>query len=105
MQTQTIPLYYRYWGKAKPKEGEGEDYHLLPYHCLDVVAVADIWLQKSAVLLNQISQQIELNKDKSKSIVLFFIALHDLGKFEVVFKNLCHFMKMTQIFEHYHSAR
>ena len=87
MQTQTIPLYYRYWGKAKPKEGEGEDYHLLPYHCLDVVAVADIWLQKSAVLLNQISQQIELNKDKSKSIVLFFIALHDLGKFDARFQN------------------
>ncbi len=29
--------YYKYWGKAR-KEGEaGVPYHLLPYHCLDVV--------------------------------------------------------------------
>lgn len=27
-------LYY-YWGKAKPEDGEGPAYHLLP-HCLDV---------------------------------------------------------------------
>ncbi len=31
---------YRYWGKAKKDhDGEGADYHLLPYHCLDVAAV------------------------------------------------------------------
>jgi CRISPR-associated endonuclease/helicase Cas3 len=33
-----IPLYYRYWGKAKPDmDSEDPAYHLLPYHCLDVV--------------------------------------------------------------------
>jgi len=27
-----MPLYYKYWGKAKKKEnGEGYDNHLLPY--------------------------------------------------------------------------
>ncbi len=30
-------LYYQYWGKA---DGEG-NYHLLPYHCLDVAAVGE----------------------------------------------------------------
>ena len=77
-------LYYQYWGKASK---EDNSYHLLPYHCLDVVAVADIWLQHSSVLLNQISQQIRLSKEQSKSIVLFFIALHDLGKFDARFQN------------------
>jgi hypothetical protein len=32
--------YFKYWGKARKKEnGEGYDYHLLPYHCLDVAAI------------------------------------------------------------------
>ncbi|NOQ13071.1 MAG: CRISPR-associated helicase/endonuclease Cas3 [Methyloprofundus sp.] len=80
----TTPLYYQYWGKACK---EDESYHLLPYHCLDVVAVADIWLQQSSVLLNLISQQIGLSKEQSKSVVLFFVALHDLGKFDARFQN------------------
>jgi len=80
----TTPLYYQYWGKASK---EDNSYHLLPYHCLDVVAVADIWLQQSSVLLNQISQQINLSKEQCKSIVLFFVALHDLGKFDARFQN------------------
>jgi hypothetical protein len=33
-------LYYKYWGKAKPEAEGGPAYHLLPYHCLDVAAVA-----------------------------------------------------------------
>jgi CRISPR-associated endonuclease/helicase Cas3 len=33
-------LYYKYWGKVRKKEdGGGYEYHLLPYHCLDVAAV------------------------------------------------------------------
>ena len=32
--------YFRYWGKA---ERDGERYHLLPYHCLDVAAVTGYW--------------------------------------------------------------
>jgi CRISPR-associated endonuclease/helicase Cas3 len=33
-------LIFKYWGKARKKEdGTGYDYHLLPYHCLDVAAV------------------------------------------------------------------
>ncbi len=36
-------LYYRYWGKARPdaENAGGPAYHLLPYHCLDVAAVAE----------------------------------------------------------------
>jgi len=80
-------LYYKYWGKAKVNDSGEVAYHLLPYHCLDVVAVADMWLQKSAVLLKQISHQTGLVEAQSKSIVLFFIAMHDLGKFDARFQN------------------
>ncbi len=79
----TTPLYFQYWGKASK---EDNSYHLLPYHCLDVVAVADVWLQKSPVLLNQISQQIGQSREATKAIVLFYIALHDLGKFDARFQ-------------------
>jgi CRISPR-associated endonuclease/helicase Cas3 len=77
-------LYSQYWGKASKADSR---YHLLPYHCLDVVAVTDIWLQQSPVLLNQITQQLGQSRDHSKAIVLFFIALHDLGKFDARFQN------------------
>jgi len=78
--------YFKYWGKSE-RSNPNESYHLLPYHCLDVVAVADIWLQKSAVLLKQTSHQIKKSENESKKIILFFIALHDLGKFDARFQN------------------
>lgn len=31
--------YYKYWGKARKLDDGGYKYHLLLYHCLDVVAV------------------------------------------------------------------
>jgi CRISPR-associated endonuclease/helicase Cas3 len=35
--------YYQYWGKAR-KTADGKwEYHLLPYHCLDVAAVGIAW--------------------------------------------------------------
>ncbi|WP_220496077.1 HD domain-containing protein [Pseudoalteromonas sp. SG41-5] len=50
----SIPSYFKYWGKAKKDPLQsGADYHLLPYHCLDVAAVADIWLTESRTLLKQ----------------------------------------------------
>lgn len=36
-----MPNYFRYWGKARKECEEGVPYHLLPYHCLDVAAVAN----------------------------------------------------------------
>lgn len=60
MTSDTLPTYYRYWGKARKvasppgslsTRGEGEyntdgngwEYHLLVYHCLDVAAVGRVW--------------------------------------------------------------
>lgn len=77
--------YSRYWGKVN-KNNDGLEYHLLPFHCLDVVAVADVWLSQSNVLLKQIAKQLDQDEVEAKSIVLFFIALHDLGKFDARFQ-------------------
>ena len=79
--------FYRYWGKAKKeKDGEGADYHLLPYHCLDVAAVARVWLKLSPSLLQKFSFQTGLSFEQTQAWVLFFVALHDLGKFDIRFQ-------------------
>ncbi len=87
--------FFKYWGKAcKNSEQEELYYHLLPFHCLDVVAVADIWLQRSNVLMNQMSSQLGRSKEETRAIVLFFIALHDLGKFDARFQNFVELLRI-----------
>ncbi|WP_417221852.1 CRISPR-associated helicase/endonuclease Cas3 [Amphritea sp.] len=84
----SIPPYMQYWGKAKKDpDSEGADYHLLPYHCLDVAAVAEIWLKTSPTLLLQIAKQLNTEPEKAQRIILFYILLHDLGKFDARFQN------------------
>ena len=77
-------LIFRYWGKARHTENSEFAYHPLPYHCLDVAAVASVWLDNSPVLRNRLL--IETNSKVTKAWLLFFIALHDLGKFDVRFQ-------------------
>lgn len=79
--------YFQYWGKAKKDpQAEGPDYHLLPYHCLDVAAVGEVWWDNSLVIRNSFLQMTGLNEAQAKAWVLFFIALHDYGKFDVRFQ-------------------
>ena len=78
---------FKYWGKASKDPDCSHLYHLLPYHCLDVAAVADVWLQQSNVLLKQIALSLDKSESEARSIVLFFVLLHDLGKFDARFQN------------------
>ncbi|WNB74759.1 CRISPR-associated helicase/endonuclease Cas3 [Methylomonas koyamae] len=80
--------YYRYWGKAKPEAGDGPVYHLLPYHCLDVAAVASCWWEHSKSLRQQFTQSMQMvSEEQAKTLVLFFVALHDLGKLDIRFQS------------------
>lgn len=83
-----LKSYFQYWGKANKYENveDSGDYHLLVFHCLDVAAVADIWLEESNTLLQQISSFLENSEEEAKRICLFFILLHDLGKFDARFQ-------------------
>jgi CRISPR-associated endonuclease/helicase Cas3 len=74
--------YYSYWGKAD-KEG---NYHLLPYHCLDVAAVGTVVFQQNPKLLNRFSSLVGMDENLFKKLFLFFLALHDLGKFSDAFQ-------------------
>lgn len=78
--------YYQYWGKAKPEADDGPAYHLLPYHCLDVAAVADVWLKNSRGLRRSFVEITGLKEEFTRAWLLFFIALHDYGKFDLRFQ-------------------
>ena len=77
-------LLFRYWGKAKPDREDGPQYHPLPYHCLDVAAVGQSWWDKSPFIRRAFAQ--DAPEDHARAWVLFFLALHDLGKFDIRFQ-------------------
>jgi len=80
-------LYYRYWGKAQANAESGPTYHLLPYHCLDVAAVADQWWKNSPALRQQFRQSTQLaREEQAYAWLMFFISLHDLGKLDIRFQ-------------------
>lgn len=80
--------YFRYWGKAKPQSAAGDvAYHLLPYHSLDVAAVASVWWDESSTIQRSFMQHTDkLSIQQMKAWVIFFIALHDYGKFDIRFQ-------------------
>jgi CRISPR-associated endonuclease/helicase Cas3 len=79
---------YRYWGKAqKPDSQEdGDTCHLLVYHSLDVAAVGRQWLNSSPVLVRRFVTMTGCKEKQALAWVLFFIAIHDLGKFDIRFQ-------------------
>lgn len=79
----TDDLCFRYWGKAAR---DGNDWHLLPYHCLDVAAIASVWWENSSAIRHSFTQHHRLSAELLKSWLLFFVALHDYGKFDCRFQ-------------------
>ncbi|MFQ5675835.1 MAG: CRISPR-associated helicase/endonuclease Cas3, partial [bacterium] len=86
MSDQTGRTLYRYWGKASSSDERGTSYHLLAYHCLDVAAVGAAWWKASEVIRSRFITRSGLGEPQVKAWVLFFLTLHDLGKFDVRFQ-------------------
>ncbi|MBL1261214.1 MAG: CRISPR-associated helicase/endonuclease Cas3 [Thiotrichaceae bacterium] len=78
--------YYKYWGKARKEGEEGVPCHLLPYHCLDVASVADIWWEQAPAIQRSFIETTDLSLRQAKAWLLFFIALHDYGKLDMRFQ-------------------
>lgn len=86
INTDTI---FHYWGKADTAYVGEQKWHPLPYHCLDVAAVAANWWDHSPALRSKFQLVIACTADdmlRLRAWVLFFVALHDLGKFDVRFQ-------------------
>ncbi|MHC1625779.1 MAG: CRISPR-associated helicase Cas3' [Methanoculleaceae archaeon] len=77
-------IVYEYWGKASDTPDE---YHLLPYHCLDVAAVGNAILQENRILLNLFTSKLGIEEDDFLRFSSFFQSLHDLGKFSIIFQS------------------
>ena len=79
--------YMGYWGKAQQKDDQSPRFHRLPYHCLDVAAVAITLLRKSPNLGQFIAQALKIESDQTLQDWFGFVAaFHDLGKFAESFQ-------------------
>lgn len=80
---------FQYWGKADPANPDAQKWHPLVYHSLDVAAVAAAWWDVSAVIQRLFLTSFNWSAAEVKQLrawVLFFCALHDLGKFDIRFQ-------------------
>lgn len=80
------PLYFGYWGKARPTE-QGPALHLLPYHCLDVAAVGVVYLRHQPALESWLAGRLGAKDAQSlRNWLAFWLSVHDLGKFSISFQ-------------------
>ena len=70
--------YFDYWGKTESESSSA--CHLAIWHCLDVAAVGSVFLEEDASFLRRLSETSGLKSQDAKRLVLFFLALHDIGK-------------------------
>jgi len=78
-----------YWGKANPRYAGTARWHLLPFHSLDVAAVARAYLRGHPRLLDYFAARLRVSTEVTLDWLCFWIALHDLGKFATTFQALC----------------
>jgi CRISPR-associated endonuclease/helicase Cas3 len=83
-------LIFRYWGKAGREKSDQNEFHQLVYHCLDVAAVGAVLLKRNSRLRKQLADAVDLPEKIFCSWALFFLAVHDLGKFSEAFQGLRH---------------
>lgn len=80
--------YHRFWAKTGSFAEDGGPYHLLPYHNLDVAAVATSILERDSLLSSRLGALLGLDEEPLHSLIRTFVALHDVGKFSERFQSL-----------------
>jgi len=76
--------YFKYWGKTD----KYKNYHLLPYHCLDVAAIGWYLLDPNKALNKRLSKELEIDGEILRLWFCFCLALHDIGKYSCSFQGL-----------------
>lgn len=77
--------HYSYWGKSNKQTKE---YHLLPYHCLDVASVAYTWIKLDSKIATFFQNTFQIESTSLLKLIPFLAAIHDIGKFSDSFQNL-----------------
>lgn len=79
--------YFHYWGKADEKYIGTTTWHPLMYHSLDVAAVALAWWDASKTIQHTFGTAFHYPSLRQvRAWMTFFVALHDVGKFDVRFQ-------------------
>lgn len=72
----------QFWGKAGKSDTDCPSWHPLVFHSLDVIAVAEELLTvRNGYLKVRFCELLGSNLDTVHRIVLYFVGLHDIGKF------------------------
>lgn len=79
---------FRYWGKAGKNDAGEPVWHPLVYHCLDVAAVGEMFLRSNARVRQRLAVMLELGEEELISLTVFFLGIHDIGKFARHFQSL-----------------
>lgn len=88
LDDQQVPRYFSYWGKAQPVEGGISGYHLLAFHSLDVAACGEALLKLPRFSLASMASELGWPLAHLERLFVFFLGLHDLGKFARAFQGL-----------------
>ncbi|NJB67910.1 CRISPR-associated endonuclease/helicase Cas3 [Desulfobaculum xiamenense] len=80
------PLY-RYWGKAGDCEDGAVGFHPLVLHNVDVAAVAIALFDADALIARRMEALSPVPIAELRSLVAFFAAIHDMGKFSRIFQS------------------
>lgn len=87
MTTENFDVISHYWGKADPACLGEPKWHPLAYHMLDVAAVASTWWDACPALRGRFLVAFPNTPERHlRAWVLFFVALHDLGKADIRFQ-------------------
>jgi CRISPR-associated endonuclease/helicase Cas3 len=83
--------YLSYWGKSDNKEShspQGDAYHLLSWHCLDVAACGWHMVMENRFHAAEIFAGLGFSREEGARWFAWILALHDIGKFARGFQQL-----------------
>ncbi|WP_148862247.1 CRISPR-associated helicase Cas3' [Marinobacter fonticola] len=85
---QPTARYYRYWGKARPSDGQSASVpcHLLPYHSLDVAAMGYLLMAPRQPRVQALAETVLIEPAQLQGIFTYCLSIHDLGKFSQSFQ-------------------
>ncbi|WP_179402699.1 CRISPR-associated helicase Cas3' [Burkholderia guangdongensis] len=83
-----MQAYWRYRGKASPRDEAGDRWHLLPFHMLDVAAMMEALLDQRPDWAEICATSAGWSVPQFRAAVTYFAILHDLGKFARSFQSV-----------------
>ena len=79
----TVPAFHRIWAKTiEAADGQNGPcrYHPLPFHALDVAAVAEQCIAWDAKRFDALARGLGVDADRLRAVTLWLVAKHDIGK-------------------------